>query len=88
MVDFVRRYSARLLAMAAVNLAVWYWFEKSHSNTLSYADLWPVRMSVCSALLLFDNLIVFMVVRGPDAAPRETRRGAVAISSEPMASGE
>jgi hypothetical protein len=37
---------------------VWWLFERYHPQTLGEESLWPLRLTLASGLLLFDNLVV------------------------------
>lgn len=55
---FVVRYWFWMLALSLLSIAAWIAFEAVHSDELGYRDLWPLRMYLANALLLFANLLV------------------------------
>jgi hypothetical protein len=58
MIPFLGRYWRWILLLAFTNWLIWMAFELIHSKDLGYRDLWPIRVSLASGLLLFDNLCV------------------------------
>jgi hypothetical protein len=58
MISFFQRYWRWVLVLGLVDWLAWMAFELRHSKELGVSDLWPLRMSLWSGLLLFDNLCV------------------------------
>lgn len=52
-----RRYAPWVFGLGTLNLVAWLTFELQHTRELTTKELWPLRLSLISGLLLLDNLI-------------------------------